>query len=368
MVLNLVSAEISNHRPQMQDSLATRMSLKQEMSKSESTFYKTPLKRLFLLISLMLFSGVTSCSRAEQEKSQVSVDGAAVGFPISLAVAEEYHKVQPNAQVSVASSGTGGGISKFCAGDIDIADASRPITDVEIAACKKKGIDFVELPIALDGIAVITNHANNFAQCLSIKELNKIWSPKSTSKVTKWNQVNANFPNQRLKLYAPASDTGTFDYFTRAVNRKAKASRTDYTPSHNENILVQGVTGDKSALGYVGMSYYLQNKDKLNLVAVQNPQGQCEKPVPIENIVKNIYAPLARPLFIYISKKSLDTKPSVREFVNYYLENSHKWVEQVGYVELPPEAYNKIKQMLASGKTGSRFKSVKPGQSLTKVL
>ncbi|MBV8882730.1 MAG: PstS family phosphate ABC transporter substrate-binding protein [Chroococcidiopsidaceae cyanobacterium CP_BM_RX_35] len=344
------------------------MSIKQEVSNSESTVYKTPLKRLFLLMSLMLLSGVTSCSRVEQEKNQVSVDGAAVGFPISLAVAEEYHKVKPNAQVSVASSGTGGGISKFCAGDIDIADASRPITDVEIAACKKKGINFVELPIALDGIAVITNRENNFSQCLSIKELKKIWNPKSTNKVTNWNQVNSNFPNQRLKLYGPASDTGTFDYFTRAVNGKAKASRTDFTPSHNENILVQGVAGDKTALGYVGLSYYLQNQRKLNLVAVKNPQEQCEKPVPIENIVKNVYAPLARPLFIYISKKSLDTKPSVREFVNYYLENSRKWVEQVGYVELPQEAYTKIKQMLASGETGSRFKNVKPGQPITKTL
>ncbi|MBV9387908.1 MAG: PstS family phosphate ABC transporter substrate-binding protein [Chroococcidiopsidaceae cyanobacterium CP_BM_ER_R8_30] len=338
------------------------------MSQSESTFDKTPLKPLCLLMSLMLLSGVTACSRAQQEQSQVSVDGAAVGFPISLAVAEEYHKVQPEAQVSVASSGTGGGISKFCAGEIDIADASRPITDVEIATCKKKGIAFIELPIALDGIAVITNRANNFTQCLSIKELKKIWSSKSTNKVTNWNQVNSNFPNQRLKLYGPASDTGTFDYFTRAVNGKAKASRTDYTPSHNENILVQGVAGDKTALGYVGLSYYLQNRNKLNLVAVKDPKGQCQKPVPIENIVKNIYAPMSRPLFIYISKKSLDTKPSVRKFVNYYLENSHKWVDQVGYVELPQEAYNKIKQMLVSGETGSRFKSVKPGQPITKVL
>ena len=326
-------------------------------------------KYMILLTSLIILAfGITSCSRTEEEKNQVSIDGAAVGFPISLAVAEEYHKVKPNAQVSVASSGTGGGISKFCAGEIDIADASRPITDVEIAACKKQGINFIELPIALDGIAIIANHSNNFIKCLTIKELNKIWNPKSTNKVTNWNQVNSNFPNQQLKLYAPASDTGTFDYFTRAVTGKAKASRTDYTPSHNENILVRGVAGDATAIGYVGISYYLQNKDKLNLVAVQSPKGQCEKPVPIENVVKNIYAPLSRPLFIYVSKKSLDSKLSVREFVGFYLENSRKWVEEVGYVELPKEAYTKIKQMLASGKTGSRFKTVKPGQTITKNL
>jgi len=191
------------------ESTSHKSRLNQDVSESFRSRYRYAV----LLTSLMILGfGITSCSRTDQEKNQVSVDGAAVGFPISLAVAEEYHKVKPDAQVSVASSGTGGGISKFCGGEIDIADASRPITDVEIAACKKRGISFVELPIALDGIAVIVNRENNFTQCLSIKELNKIWNPKSTNQVTNWNQVNSKFPNQRLKLYGPASDTGTFDY------------------------------------------------------------------------------------------------------------------------------------------------------------
>ncbi len=332
-------------------------------------FFRSQLKSQALLRSLICLTlSITSCSRAEQEKNQVSIDGAAVGFPISLAVAEEYQKVKPTAQVSVASSGTGGGMSKFCGGSIDIADASRPITDVEIATCKKKKIEFLELPIALDGIAVIVNRQNNFAQCLTIEELNKIWSPKSTNKVKNWNQVNSNFPNQRLKLYAPASDTGTFDYFTRAVTRKAKASRTDYTPSHNENILVQGIAGDATALGYVGISYYLQNKNKLNLVAVQNPKGQCERPIPLEKVAQNTYAPLSRPLFIYVSKKSLDSKPAVKEFVDFYLENSKKWIGEVGYVALPDEDYAKIKQIVSLGETGSKFKSAKPGQPIAKLL
>lgn len=322
-----------------------------------------------LLTSLMLLTfGITSCSRAQQKQNQVSIDGGAVGFPIHQAVAEEFQKAKPDAQVSVASSGTGGGISKFCAGEIDIVGASRTIKDEEIERCKKKGIDFVELPVALDGIAVIVNRQNNFAKCLTIEEFNKIWNSKSDGKITNWNQVNPNFPDQRLKLYAPASDTGTFDYFTQAVTGKAKNSRTDYTPSHNQNVLVQGIAGDVNALGYVGISYYMENQDKLNLVGVQSPKGECEKPVPIDNVVRNVYLPLSRPLFIYVSKTSLDNKPSVREFVDFYVENSWKWIEQAGYVPLPDEAYPKLKQKVASGETGSKFKDAKPGEPIANFL
>ncbi len=325
--------------------------------------------RVLLTTSLIGFTfGITSCSQADQKKNQVSIDGGAVGFPIHQAVAEEFQKVKPDAQVSVASSGTGGGMSKFCAGEIDIVGASRAIRDEEITRCKSKGIDFVELPVALDGIAVIVNRKNDFAKCLTIAELKKVWNSKSTNKITNWNQVNPKFPNQKLKLYAPASDTGTFDYFTQAVTGKAKNSRTDYTPSHNQNVLVQGIAGDANALGYVGISYYMENQDKLNLVGVESPKGKCETPVPLDNVVKNIYLPLSRPLFIYVSKKSLDSKPSVREFTEFYLENSWKWVDQVGYVALPNEAYPKVKQKLASGQTGSKFKDAKPGEPIANLL
>lgn len=311
---------------------------------------------------------ITGCNSSQLKQSQVSIDGAAVGFPISLAVAEEYGKVKSEAKVSVASSGTGGGISKFCAGDIDIVGASRTIKDEEIAKCKSKKIDFVELPIALDGIAVVVNRQNNFAKCLTIKELDKMWNSKADGKVLTWNQVNPKFPKQKLKLYAPASDTGTFDYFSQAISKKVKNSRTDYNPSHNQNLLVQGVAGDASALGYIGISYYIQNQDKLNLVAVKSPTGECIKPVPVDNVVKNVYTPLSRPLFIYVSKKSLDTKPAVKEFVGFYLENSWKWVDSVGYVALPDEAYVKVKQKLATGETGTKFKKAKPGQPITNFI
>lgn len=324
--------------------------------------------RVLLVFLIVITSGITSCSGSEEKKNEVSVDGGAVGFPIHQAVAEEFQKAKPNAQVSVASSGTGGGISKFCAGDIDVVGASRAIKNEEIQSCKKKGIEVVELPIALDGIAVIVNRQNDFAKCLTIKEFNKILNYKSTHKVTRWKQVNTKFPDQPIKLYAPASDTGTFDYFTQAVTGKAKNSRTDYTPSHNQNVLVQGVAGDENALGYVGISYYLANQEKLNLVAVQSPKGKCETPVPLDNVVKNIYLPLSRPLFIYVSKKSLDNEIAVKEFVEFYLENSWKWVDQVGYVALPDEAYPKIKQKFASGETGSKFKDAKPGEPIANLL
>jgi phosphate transport system substrate-binding protein len=327
------------------------------------------LKNTLLITSLALLSqNLIACSSGNQNKQQVSIDGAAVGFPISLAVAEEYHRENENAVVSVASSGTGGGISKFCAGEIDIVGASRTIKDEEIKKCKSKGIEFVELPIALDGIAVIANKENDFAKCLTIKELSTIWKAKSDGKILTWNQVNPKFPNGRIKLYAPASDTGTFDYFTQAVTGKAKNSRTDYTPSHNQNTLVQGVAGDKYSLGYVGISYYIQNQDRLNLVAVESPTGKCEKPVPVDNVVKNVYTPLSRPLFIYVSKKSLDSKPSVKSFVSFYLENSWKWVDSVGYVALPDEAYSKVKQKFLAGETGTKFKKAKPGQPITNFI
>ena len=326
------------------------------------------LKKSVAFISLILTSySVTACSN-QGNLEQVSIDGAAVGFPISLAVAEEYHRQNESAVVSVASSGTGGGFSKFCSGEIDIVAASRTIKDEEIKRCKKKNIQFVELPIALDGIAVIVNRQNDFAKCLTIDELKKMWNSKSDSKVLTWNQINPKFPNEKLKLYAPASDTGTFDYFTQAVTGKAKNSRTDYNPSHNQNNLVQGVVGEKYALGYVGISYYIQNQDRLNLVAVESPTGKCEKPVPVDNVVKNVYAPLSRPLFIYVSKKALDKKPSVKEFVSYYLENSWKWVDSVGYVALPDEAYAKVKQKFARGETGTKFKKAKPGQPITNFI
>lgn len=316
----------------------------------------------FVAVTVLLL-GLVGCSGAEQRQKQVSIDGGAVGYPLHQAVAEEYHNLNSSAQISVASSGTGGGISKFCNGEIDIVGASRPIREEEIKRCEKKKIEFVELPVAIDGIAVIANWKNNSIACFSLSELSDIWNPKS--KINNWNQVNQEFPDIPLKLYAPASDTGTFDYFTQAVVGKAKASRTDFTPSHNQNVLVQGIAGDKGGLGYVGINYYYANREKLHLLRIQSPvTGTCEKPIPIENVAYNVYTPLSRPLFIYVSKPALDQKPSVKEFVSFYIDNSKKWARESGYVELPDAAYPKLKQKLETGETGTRFQDAKPGQPI----
>lgn len=323
--------------------------------------------RLTLSTLSVLLVGLTACSGAEQKQNQVSIDGGAVGYPLHQAVAEEYHNLNASAQISVASSGTGGGISKFCNGEIDIVGASRPIKKEEIKRCEKNKIQFVELPVAIDGIAVIANAKNTSIACFSLSELNDIWNPKS--KINNWNQVNQEFPDLPLKLYAPASDTGTFDYFTQAVTGKAKASRTDFTPSHNQNVLVQGVAGDKGGLAYVGINYYYANKDKLHLLRIQSPvTGICEQPIPIENVAKNIYTPLSRPIFIYVNKSALDSKASVKEFVSFYIENSKKWARESGYVELPDAAYEKLKRKLAAGETGTRFQNAKPGQPITDFI
>lgn len=333
-------------------------------------FQKRLDNRIFPSLLLLITFGISSCaaSSAEEKKQQVSIDGGVVGYPLHQAVAEEFKKVKPDAKISAAASGTGGGMSKFCNGQIDIAGASRPIKKEEIKACKQNKIEYVELPVALDGIAVIANKKNNFASCLSIKELSKMWSPKSTNKVNNWNQVNPKFPNKALRLYAPSSDTGTFDYFTQAVNKKGRASRTDYTATQNQNLLVNGVAGDEGGLGYVGISYYLANKDKLNLVAVQTKQGKCETPDPPEKVANNTYNPLSRPLLIYVNKSALDSKPAVKEFVNFYLDNSKKYVRGSGYVELTDEAYAQAKQRFAAKTTGSKFKDAKPGDPVTKYL
>jgi phosphate transport system substrate-binding protein len=260
----------------------------------------------------------------------VVADGSSTVFPISQAVAEEFGKAAKNVKVSVGTSGTGGGFKKFCKGEIDISDASRPIKDSEKAECAKNGVEFTELTIAIDGLSVIVNKGNDFAKCLTTSELKKIWEPGS--KVKNWNQIRAAFPNQAMKLYGPGTDSGTFDYFTEIINGKVQASRSDYTASEDDNVLVTGIAGDKGALGYFGFAYYEENTSKLNLVAIDSGTG-CVVPSK-ETINNGTYKPLSRPLFIYVAKKSL-TKPQVVGFIDYYLDNVNELVDSVGYIDLP---------------------------------
>lgn len=326
----------------------------------------------FFLISLLMASNlIAGCGRpadSAEKEAPVSIDGGAVGFALSLAVAEEYQRIHPDARVSVATSGTGGGFSKFCAGNLDIAGASRVIRKEEIEKCRENGVEFLELPMAIDGLAVIVNKKNQFAKCLTIKELDRMWNTKAEGRITSWKQINPKFPDERLLLFAPPSDTGTFDYFTQAITGKRRNSRTDFTPNRNQNALVQGVIGNPSALAYLGISFYMQNQDRLNLVAIENNEGKCVKPVPIDNVLRNVYNPLSRPLFIYVNKNNLKTNPSLEKFVRFYLENSWKWVDGVGYVALPDEAYVKTLRKFERGETGSKFGKAKPGEPITNFI
>ena len=264
----------------------------------------------------------------------IEIDGSSTVFPVSEAVAEDFHKVNSGVNVNVGISGTGGGFKRFTVGDTDISDASRPIKSSEAAAAANNGIDYIELLVGTDGLSVVVNPRNDFVECLTVDELKKIWEPGST--LNNWSQVRAGFPDRPLRLYGADTDSGTFDYFTEAIVGEAQASRSDYTASADDNVLVQGIGGDRNALGYFGYAYYAENQDKLKLVAVDVGEG-CVTPTA-DTIESGKYKPLSRPLFIYVNRASLD-KPEVRAFVEFYMKNARSLVSEVGYIPLEDEAY-----------------------------
>ena len=265
----------------------------------------------------------------------IEIDGSSTVYPITVAVAEEFRKIHQDVQIPVGISGTGGGMKRFTKGEISIADASRPIKEKEAAAAEENDIEFIELEVAYDGLSVMVNPSNDWVDCLTIQELNKIWAPDS--KIRNWSEIRDDFPDQALRLYGPGTDSGTFDYFTYTINGEEGASRADYTPSEDDNVLVQGISGDKGALGYFGYAYYIPNQDKLKLVSVDGGTG-CVSPTTT-TINDGTYSPLSRPLLIYVNKTHL-TKQIVKEFVTYYLTNAAKYSEEVGYVPLPDSSYD----------------------------
>lgn len=271
---------------------------------------------------------------AERLTGTVRVDGSSTVFPVTEAVAEEFQAVHRGVKVTVGVSGTGGGFKKFAAGEIDIANASRPIKKEELEAARARNIEGIELPVAYDGLSVIVNPKNDFVSCLTTAELKKIWEPNS--KVRTWKDVRPEWPDKEIKLYGPGTDSGTFDYFTEEINGKAKASRADYTASEDDNVLVKGVSGDQYALGYFGFAYYEENQDKLKLVAVDGGKG-CVLPSE-KTISDGTYAPLSRPIFIYPARTALK-RPEVAEFVRFYLNNAPKLARAVGYIPLPEAKY-----------------------------
>jgi phosphate binding protein len=286
----------------------------------------------------------------------VLVDGSSTVYPVTQAAAEEFAAYAPEVQVTVGISGTGGGFERFCNGETDISDASRPIDPDEAALCAENGIEFVELPVAYDGLSVLVNPANDWAECLTVEELNTIWAPASEGQVTNWNQVRADFPDAPLNLYGAGTDSGTFDYFTQAINGEEGASRGDFQASEDDNILVQGIAGDANALGFFGYSYYVANQDALKLVAVDDGEGECILPTP-ETISDASYQPLSRPIFIYVKAESAE-RPEVAAFVEFYLSESFiPFIDspEVGYVQLSPDVYDALRERFASRTTGTLF-------------
>ncbi|GIW76062.1 MAG: phosphate ABC transporter substrate-binding protein [Phycisphaerae bacterium] len=308
----------------------------------------------FKSLALAVVAATTLAGSAWAQQ-KVVIDGSSTVYPVTEAVAEEFGKEKKGqVQVTVGISGTGGGFKKFVRGETDISNASRPILQKEMDEAKKNGIEYIELPIAFDALTVVVNKENTWCEQLTIPELRTIWSPESEGKITRWNQVNPSFPDAPLKLFGAGPDSGTFDYFTEAVNGKSKASRKDYTPTEDDNVTVQGVSQDKNAIGYFGLAYYEENKDKLKAVKIVNAQGKAVYPT-VESAKSGEYNPLSRPIFIYVNKKSLETKPQVREFVEFYLKHGGELAKEVGYVPLPEEGYKMAAERVSKGETGTVF-------------
>lgn len=291
-----------------------------------------------------------------QAPKTITVDGSSTVFPVTEAVAEDFQKAKKGAiRVTVGLSGTGGGFKKFCSDNAsvrtDISNASRPIKKEEMEACKKAGVQFIELPIAYDALTVVVNKNNKAVNSLTVAELKKMWSKEGQQQgIKNWNQINSKFPNKPFKLYGPGLDSGTYDYFKEEIIGKNGDIRSDFTPSEDDNVLVQGVSRDPNGLGYFGFAYYEENMDKLKAVAIDPGNG---KPVlPSAQTVNNgTYKPLSRPIYIYVNKASAN-KPEVKEFVNFYLQNAAKLSRQVGYIPLPANDYQKAQARFAKGEVG----------------
>ena len=285
----------------------------------------------------------------------IKIDGSSTVYPITEGVAEDFQKMKKNViKVTVGISGTGGGFKKFCRGETDIQDASRPILEKEMADCRAAGVEYVELPVAFDALTVVMNPKNTFLKSITVDELKKIWEPAAQGKIMRWNQVNPAWPDAPIKLFGAGSDSGTFDYFTEAINGKSKASRGDFTASEDDNVLVQGVAQDVNAIGYFGYAYYAENTQRLKAVPIIEKAGKPAVAPSEASVLDGSYQPLSRPIFIYVSVKSL-AKPEVREFTEYYMKNSAKIAKEVKYVPLPDKAYTIGLEHIAKGKKGTVF-------------
>lgn len=307
--------------------------------------------RLFFIAALLVI--LASTASISFATPIIRIDGSSTVYPITEAVAEDFQIAKRGAiRITVGISGTGGGFKKFCRDEIDIVNASRPIESIEMETCKKAGVQFIEMPIAFDALTVTVNPKNTWSETITVEELKKIWEPAAQGKVTKWNQVNPAWPDKEIKLYGPGADSGTFDYFTEAIVGKTKSSRGDFTAAEDDNVLVQGVTNDMYALGYFGFAYYIENKNRVRAVAIDNGNGGV---IPSAETVENAtYQPLSRPLFIYVKAKSTE-KPEVKEFIQFFMNNAPELVDEVKFFPLPNEIYDLNIKHFNQKRTGTAF-------------
>jgi phosphate transport system substrate-binding protein len=307
----------------------------------------------------MMLSGLAAVAAPHLAHAQgvVKMDGSSTVFPIAEAVAEEFQIAKRGkVRVTVGIAGTGGGFKRFCRGETDISNASRPILKEEMEACRAAGIKYMELPVAFDALTIVVNPQNTWAKSLTPADLKKMWEPAAQGRITKWNQVRADFPAEPLMMFGPGADSGTFDYFTEAVNGKAKASRTDFQASEDDNVIVQGVSSNKGAIGYFGYAYYIGNKERVRAVPIVNKKGGAVSP-SLESVVDGTYEPLSRPLFIYVRESSAQ-RPEVKEFVQFLLGDGAALAKEVGYVPLPPQAYQLALKHFTDKKMGTVFGGV----------
>ncbi len=305
------------------------------------------------LIILTVSIALASCgnNKKEEGSTSIAIDGSSTVYPVTEAIAEEYRNIDPDVDVTIGVSGTGGGFKKFGRGEIDISNASRPIKEDEKNLAEENNINFVQLEVAYDGLAVVVHPENDWLECISVEELRKIWEPGAQANITRWNQINPAWPDEEIHLFGPGVASGTFDYFTEAIVGEAGSSRGDYTASEDDNILVQGVSSDKYGLGFFGLAYFEENRDKLKMVKVNGGAG-CVEP-SMETVSNGTYAPLSRPLYIYVNSSSLQN-PEVINFVDFYLEEAPSLLEDVGYIPLTADEYENEKAKFKEFVTGNQ--------------
>ena len=305
-----------------------------------------------LLILLAACGGQDESSSGDSLSGEVVADGSSTVGPLTTVAGELFAEEESDVNVSVATSGTGGGFEKFCEGSTDISNASRPIDEEEeVPLCEKAGVEYTELQVALDALTVVVSSENDFVDCLTVEELNTMWAPESEGKITTWSQINPEFPDEPLELYGAGTDSGTFDYFTDAVNGEEGASRSDYNATEDDNVTVQGVSGSPNALGYFGYSYYEENSDSLKAVAIDGGDG-CVEPSP-ETAADGTYTPLSRPLFVYVSNKSYADKPQVAAFVDFYVANDAKISEAAKFIPLNDEQRQELEDAASTLESAS---------------